>query len=398
MTFVRTTAINKIKAMTARKRVVQGGTSSGKTHGIIPIEIDYSIKNPKTLTTFVAETIPAVRSGCVKIFKNVMQDTQRWRESGWLGSPMSYTFTNGSIIEFKAYDTVGKAKADDKRDRLFMNECNHIPYLIADALMIRSKYTTMDFNPDNEFWAHTEVLKEPNSELLILNYKDNEACPTETIEDLNIKMTKAFYNVLGEWEDKRNVKSEYWANWCRVYVRGHIGSLEGVIFNNWRQIDNIPSEARLLGYGLDFGYSNDPTAIIEVYKWNDKRILNQICYEKGLSNKQIAGFIETNLPIYCDSAEPKSIRELCDYGLNAYGVTKGKDSINYGIQIIQDNDYLVTSSSLQFVSELRRYAWARDKATNTKLNKPIDNWNHGVDAWRYHEMETLGRSFGIEIR
>jgi len=383
--------------MTARKRVVQGGTSAGKTHGIIPIEIDYCIKHPKTLTTFVAESIPAVKSGCVKIFKDVMEDTNRWRESGWLGSPMQYKFSNGSIIEFKSFPTIGMAKAAGKRDRLFLNECNHIPFLIADALMIRSKETWMDYNPDNEFWAHTETLQEPNSEYLLLTYLDNEACPEETIQDLEIKMSKAFYSVRSDWNDKDNIKSDYWANWCRVYVKGEIGNLEGVIFNNWQQIDNLPPEARLLGYGLDFGYSNDPTAIVEIYKYNDQRILNLICYEKGLSNKQISKFITTNLPCYCDSAEPKSIRELCDYRINAYGVTKGKDSINYGIQIIQDESYLVTSSSLQFITELRKYAWAKDKVTNEKQNKPIDNWNHAIDAWRYHEMETLGRSFGIEI-
>ena len=384
--------------MTARKRVVQGGTSAGKTHGIIPIEIDYSIKHPNTLTTFVAESIPAVKSGCVKIFKDVMEETNRWNNDSWLGSPMQYTFSNGSIIEFKSFPNVGTAKVAGKRDRLFLNEANHIPYLVADALMIRSLSTWIDFNPDNEFWAHTEILQEDNSEFLLLTYEDNEACPIQTIDDLKVKQKKAFYNIAGDWEDKENIKNEYWANWCRVYVKGEIGSLEGVIFNNWRQIDNIPAEARLLGYGLDFGYTNDPSAIIEVYKYNNQRILNEICYEKGLSNKQLSTYIKTNLPCYCDSAEPKSIAELANYGVSAYGVTKGAGSINYGIQLIQDGDYLVTSSSLKFITELRKYAWAKDKVTNIKLNKPIDNWNHAVDAWRYHEMETLGRSTGIEIR
>lgn len=395
--FQRTTAINKLLAMTARKKVVQGSTSAGKTYGIIPIEIDYSIKHPRTLTTFVAESIPAVKSGCVRIFKDVMHDTGRWVESGWLGSPLQYTFSNGSIIEFRSFDTIGKAKVAGKRDRLFLNEANHIPFLIADALITRSKTTTVDFNPDNEFWAHTEILKEPNSELLILTYLDNEACPPETIEEIETKMRKAFYNPLKGWEDQENIKSEYWANWCRVYVRGEIGSLEGVIYNNWSLIDNVPAEARLLGYGLDFGYTNDPTAIVEIYKYNDKRIVNELCYQKGLSNKQIAGFIKTNLPCYCDSAEPKSIAELKSFGISAYGVTKGADSIRYGVQIVQEEDYLVTSSSMNVVSELRKYAWDKDKATNEKLNKPIDNYNHAMDAWRYHEMETIGKSLDIEI-
>lgn len=380
--------------MTARKRVVQGGTSGGKTHGIIPIEIDYAIKHPKTLITFVAESIPAVKAGCVKIFKDIMQETGRWREDGWLGSPLQYTFSNGSIIEFKSFPTIGSAKAAGKRDRLFLNEANHIPFLIADALMIRSRETWIDFNPDNEFWAHTETLKERNSEFLLLTYLDNEACPEETIEDLHIKMNKAFYNVNGDWDDDKNIKSEYWANWCRVYVKGEIGSLEGVIFNNWSTIHGVPPEARLLGYGLDFGYTNDPTAIVEIYKYDDKRILNLICYQKGLSNKQIATYIDTRLMCWCDSAEPKSIKELQLYGVNAGGVTKGKDSINYGIQLIQEYEYLVTDHSADLITELRKYQWAKDKATNEKLNVPIDNYNHAIDAWRYHEMETLRRSAG----
>lgn len=376
--------------MTARKKVVQGSTSAGKTYGIIPVEIDWSIKNPRSLTTFVAESIPAVKSGCVKIFKDVMFDIGRWDESKWLGNPMQYTFGNGSIIEFKSFDTVGKAKAAGKRDRLFLNEANHIPFSIADTLMIRSKETIIDFNPDNEFWAHTEVLQEPNSEFLMLTYLDNEACPEETIEDLEIKMQKAFYNPNESWEEATNIKNSYWANWCRVYVRGEIGSLEGVIFENWKKIDSIPEDARLVGYGLDFGYSNDPAAIVEVYKWNGKRILNEICYAKGLSNKKLAGVITTKLPCYCDSAEPKSIAELRMNGVNAQAVRKGKDSINYGIQVMQEEEYLVTSSSTNLIKELRKYAWLKDKKTNEPTDTPIDDFNHAIDGVRYHEMESIG--------
>ena len=388
--------------MKARKKVVQGSTSAGKTYGIIPTEIDWSIKNPRSLTTFVAESIPAVKSGCVKIFKDVMHDTKRWNEKQWLGSPMQYTFSNGSVIEFRSFDTVGKAKASGKRDRLFLNEANHIPFPIADALMIRSKETILDFNPDNEFWAHTEVLPEHNSEFLLLTYLDNEACPKETIEDLEIKMAKAFYNPLGDWNDDKNVKSGYWANWCKVYVRGEIGSLEGVIFNNWSTIDNIPNDARLLGYGVDFGYTNDPTAITEVYKWNNKRILNEICYRKGLSNNAISKYIKTKHIAWCDSAEPKSIAELKTLGVKAKGVTKGADSINFGIQTMQEQEYLVTSSSRNLINELRKYAWAKDKKTDAKLNTPIDSFNHAIDGIRYHEMETLGittksRSLNIKL-
>ena len=375
--FKRTTAINKMLKMTARKKVIQGGTSAGKTYGIIPILIDKSAKTSRLKITIVAETLPAVKEGALDIFKNVMFDTGRWIESNWNASSLTYTFSNGSRIQFKSFDSVGKAKASGKRDILFLNEANHIPFEIADALMIRSKETWIDFNPDNEFWVHKETLKEPNSEFLLLTYYDNEGCPVETIEDLKIKQEKA-------------KTSTYWENWCRVYIDGEIGSLEGVIFNNWNTIDSVPKEARLLGYGVDFGYTNDPTAIIEVYKWNDKRILNEICYQKELSNSQIAKQIKTKDVAYCDSAEPKSIAELKALGVRALPVTKGSDSINFGIQIMQEQNYLVTSNSINLISELRKYAWDKDKRTGEKLNKPIDNFNHAIDAVRYHEMENLG--------
>jgi phage terminase large subunit len=395
--FTKTKAIKKLLNMKARKRVVQGGTSAGKTYGIIPILIDKATKKEKQKITVVAETLPAVKEGALDIFKMIMQETNRWIDTHWNASSLTYTFYNGSRIQFKSFDNTGKAKASGKRDILFLNEANHIPFDIADALMIRSKETWIDFNPDNEFWVHTETLQEPNSEFLLLTYHDNEGLPTETLEDLLIKQSKAFHDVKKDWKDTNNIKSSFWANWCYVYILGEIGNLEGVIFNNWKTIDTIPDEARLIGYGLDFGYTNDPTAIVEIYKWNEHRIINEICYNKGLSNSQIAKYINTKLPCYCDSAEPKSIAELRMYGVNAHAVTKGADSINFGIQIMQEESYLVSTKSLNLINELRKYAWDKDKKTGAKLNKPIDSWNHGVDSVRYHEMETIGlkRNKGI---
>jgi phage terminase large subunit len=225
--------------------------------------------------------------------------------------------------------------------------------------------------------VHTELINDNNSDFVILTYKDNEALDESIVKEI----------------EKAKVKAEtstYWENWWKVYGLGQIGTLEGVIFNNWQTIDTIPDEARLLGYGLDFGYSNDPTSIIEVYKYNDVRILNEICYNKGLSNSQISKYITTKLPCYCDSAEPKSIDELKSYGIKAIAVTKGNDSINFGIQTMQEQDYLITKQSINLINELRKYSWDKDKKTGLKLNKPIDNFNHAIDAIRYHEMETLG--------
>ena len=132
-----------------------------------------------------------------------------------------------------------------------------------------------------------------------------------------------------------------------------------------------------------------PQAIIEVYKHNETRILNEIVYQTGLLNSDIAKILPINVPCYADSAEPKSIADISRFGITIKGVAKGRDSINYGIDVMQRENYLVTSNSTNLIKELRSYCWDTDK-TGKRLNKPIDNFNHAIDAVRYHEMETLG--------
>lgn len=303
--------------------------------------------------------------------------TNNFKSDNWNKSNLIYTFSNGSYIEFFSADMPDKLRGA-RRDILFINECNNVTFESYQQLSIRTKkFIYLDFNPTNEFWVHTELMDDANSDFIILTYKDNEALDPAIVKEIERARDKA-------------ETSSYWANWWNVYGLGQIGSLEGVIFNNWQTIDTIPTDARLIGSGLDFGYTNDPTAIVEVYKWNDKRIINEVCYQTQLSNAQISKFITNRLPVYCDSAEPKSIAELRRLGVNAFGVTKGADSINFGIQIMQSQNYLVTKSSTNLINELRKYSWDKDKRTGATLNKPIDNFNHAIDGWRYHEMEDLG--------
>lgn len=375
--FIRTTVINKIKNLTKFVKGIQGGTSAGKTFGVLPILIDICAKNPLTETSIVAESIPHLKRGAMKDFKKIMVKTGRWNSNGWNATDFIYTFINGSQIEFFSADNDSKLRGA-RRDYLYMNEANNMTFHAYTELASRTKLGVyLDWNPVNEFWFHTDLKNDNDVDFIIVNYLDNEACPESAL------------NFILKAKEK-SLTSTYWDNWYKVYGLGEIGSLEGVIFNNWKLIDTIPKEARLLGYGLDFGYTNDPTAITEIYLYNGQRIVNEICYQKGLSNSQIAKYITTKEPCYCDSSEPKSIAELKAHGVNAFGVTKGADSINFGIQTIQQNEYLVTKSSLNFIKELRRYAWDKDKKTGEKLNKPIDSFNHAIDGWRYHEMETLG--------
>jgi len=375
--FQTTTAQSKISKLKKRVRIVQGGTSSSKTFSIIPLLIQYAIQTPNSEISVVAESIPHLKRGAVRDFIKIMQWTNNWRDANFNKSNLTYNFSNGSFIEFFSADHPDKLRGA-RRDILFINECNNIDFESYVQLAIRTKkFIYLDYNPTNEFWVHMELMNEKDTDFIILTYKDNEALDKAIVIEI----------------EKAKVKAEtstYWANWWNVYGLGLIGSLEGVIFNNWKLIDLVPNEAVLLGYGLDFGYTNDPTAIVEIYKHNDQRIVNEICYQKGLSNSQIAKMITTKLPCYCDSAEPKSIAELKLHGINAYGVTKGADSINYGIQTIQANDYLVTKHSTNLINELRKYSWDKDKRTGEAQNKPIDNFNHAIDSWRYHEMETIG--------
>ena len=383
--FQRTTAINKLLAMKARKKVVQGGTSAGKTYGIIPILIDWAAKNPRKRITVVAESIPAVKDGAVKIFKDIMFETGRWVEERWIGNPMEYTFANLSVIQFKSFDTLGKAKASGKRDILFLNEANHIPYEIADALMIRSKETWIDYNPDNEFWVHTELLQEPNSEFLLLTYKDNEALPPETLEDLLIKVEKA-------------KTSDYWKNWCKVYIDGEVGSLQGTVFQ-FKQVQDIPIEADLIAYGLDWGFTNDPTALVAVYRCNGELWIEELIYKTGLTNSQIAAemnnlSISKSKPIIADSAEPKSIQDLYILGYgNTLPAKKGVDSVRNSIDTLQQHTLNVTAKSLNLIKEFRNYRWQTDNA-GKPTNIPIDKFNHGIDALRYVALNCIGKGMG----
>ena len=374
--FKYTTAIKKIRSLTKRKKVIQGGTSAGKTFGILPILIDKAARTPMLEISVVSESIPHLRRGAMKDFLKIMKLTHRYVDAHWNRSLLTYTFANGSYIEFFSADMDDKLRGA-RRNILYVNEANNVTFEAYLQLSIRTnKEIYIDFNPTQEFWAHTEVVPQEDADFIILNYKDNEALDENIVKEIESAKEKAKV-------------SSYWENWWKVYGLGQIGSLQGAVFNNWKQIDKIPEEAKLIGIGLDFGYTNDPTAIVEVYNWNGQRIINELCYRSGMLNTDIAKILPSNVPIYADSSEPKSIDEIKRFGKTIRGVTKGKDSINYGIQVMQSQEYLVTSNSTNLIKELRGYIWDTDKS-GTKLNKPIDYNNHGLDALRYHEMETIG--------
>ena len=369
--FQSTTAIKKLHALKKRKKVIQGGTSAGKTFGILPILIDRCIRTPLLETSVVSESIPHLRRGAMKDFLKIMIATGRYRDWQWNRSSLKYTFTNGSYIEFFSVEQPDKLRGA-RRNVLYVNEANNIPFEAYNQLAIRTSGDIwIDFNPTANFWAHKEVATEDDADFITLTYLDNEALPATIVKDIESARDKA-------------KDSTYWHNWWQVYGLGKVGSLDGVCLTGWEEI-KLPEEARLLCYGMDFGYSNDPTTVIGLYKYNDAYIFDEVLFQKKLLNSDISNLFranDINGIVYADSAEPKSIAELRTYGHKVLPCTKGKDSIVYGINLINQNKIYITNRSKNLIKELQSYSWMKDREGNT-INKPIDAFNHCIDACRY---------------
>jgi len=374
----RTTAVNKIIQIGKtpnRIKAVAGGTAAGKTIGILMWLIDYAQTGKSELISVVSETFPHLKRGAIRDFQNIMEEQGYWRPSQWNKTDYIYTFETGSKIEFFSADQPGKVRGP-RRDVLFLNEANNVSYEIFTQLEVRTrKFIWLDWNPVAEFWFYEELLgKRKDVDFITLTYKDNEACPPEVVKAIEARK-----------ENKL---------WWQVYGLGQLGEPEGRIYTGWKMIDEIPHEARLERYWLDFGYSNDPTAIGAVYYYNGGYILDEVAYKKGLSNKQIAD-VFLNLPqalVVADSAEPKSIDEIKSYGVMIMPSEKGKDSVLAGIQFVQDQRISVTKRSVNVWKEYRNYLWLTDKDGKI-INEPSPIFNHHMDGIRYALWSLRGAAF-----
>lgn len=370
--FKYTTAIDKIRKLKKRKKVVQGGSSAGKTFAILAILIDRCARTPNLEVSVVSESIPHLRRGALKDFLKIMKETGRFIDNNFNKTLLRYQFTNGAYIEFFSADDDSKMRGA-RRDILYINEANNISFESYVQLAIRTSGDIyMDFNPVARFWAHTEVMMEEDADFLIITYKDNEGLPQPVVDMLEQNRVKAVTNA-------------YWENWCRVYLDGQIGNLEGAVFPTWSEIDSIPEEAKLIGAGLDFGFTNDPSTLVAVWKMDNNIYIDEVFFQKGLSNSDIATLIKSsglNCEIFADSAEPKSISEIKKYGVRILPAQKGKDSVNFGISIIQEYNIFITSRSNNTKDEFGKYTWKKD-GEGFFTNIPIDIFNHSIDALRY---------------
>lgn len=369
--FVPTTATRKLLSLRKRIRGVAGGTSAGKTISILQILIDYAQSTEGELISVVSESFPHLRRGAMRDFLNIMQTQGYFKPTQWSKTEYTYTFETGSKIEFFSADQPGKVRGP-RRDVLYINEANNIGYEEFDQLRVRTRKTIwLDWNPTSEFWWYTEVAPHYEHDFITLTYKDNEALDPSIIADIE--------------------SHQYNKNWWLVYGLGQLGETEAQVYTGWQIIDEIPHEARLERRGLDFGYTNDPSALVDVYYYNGGYIWDERLYRKGMSNKQIADFINAlenrNALVIADSAEPKSIDEIALHGVNILPANKGQGSVNQGIQYVQDQRISMTKWSVNLIREYRNYLWMTDRDGRI-VNKPEEGNDHALDAGRY-AMESL---------
>lgn len=361
---------------TERTVVNQGGTSSGKTYSIMQVLFVLGMQAERQVITVAGQDIPNLKVGAYRDAKTILERSpllMQWWPTINEGERI-IKCVNGSIIEFKSYTDAQDAK-NGKRDYLFINEANGITYDIFWQLSIRTrKRVFLDYNPSARFWVHDEVIGKEGVRLIISDHRKNY--------------------FLTEEEHKRIegiTDKEYW----RVYARGLTGKIEGLVFTNWDICEELPSreEWKMDVYGLDFGFTNDPSALEQVVLAHGDLWIDEKIYSTNLTNPEIAEKakergIGREDHIIADCAEPKSIRELQACGLWVTASTKGADSINNGINILKRYNIHVTRRSVGILENLRSYKWAKDKDGNT-TNKPEDKNNHGIDAVRYVALEKL---------
>lgn len=383
-----TTAFAKIATLTKPIRIIQGGKGCSKTISILQLFIFLAMSVRENLIlSVVAQSLPNLKSGAYRDFEKLLKDMGVYDK--FEINKTDKTFKYGSnLIEFFSVDTE-QSRLGSRRTHLYVNEADSIKFETFLELQGRTtEFTIMDFNPRRRFWAHTELEGQPNVDFIQLNYLDNEYIPSGELD------TIMWY------KEKAKSGDRNWINKWKVLGLGELGIVEGVIFENWKEIDELPKDgngniaAKYLGAGLDFGFSNDPTAIVKIYKYDGKIILVESLYKKGLLNSAIAKHIINdselkNGLIICDSSEPKTIAELRTYGVHIMGAKKGKGSINAGIQIMQEYDLLVIGKNL--VEELSSYSYQKDRSGET-LGVPCDDFNHLIDGARYFFMERLSKS------
>jgi len=353
-----------------RIKIFQGGTRSGKTFAVCQylIHLLLSLKKPHTIT-IVRKTLPAVKASVFRDFIAILESVGILYD-GILNRSEFIFYYQKHKVEFISVDEPQKIRGR-KREILFVNEANEITYEDFKQLIMRtSGQVILDFNPSDPIhWIYDELMERDDAEVFYSTYKDNAFIEKEIVDEI---------------ERLKGKDEQYW----RVYGMGERATFaEGMIYNNWKFIPykDFP-ESEYVFLGLDWGYSNDPTAIVEIRKVQDNFYIKELCYQKGMTNQDISNFIKSKkygeIIIYCDSAEPKSISELRSQGLSATPCIKGQGSVQAGISFVKQFNIHISDCSSNLKQEYQFYIWEVLK-DGTKTNKPRDKFDHLMDSLRY---------------
>lgn len=368
--------------------VNQGGTSSGKTYSILQVLFTRLSEQKRKVCTVVGQDIPNLKAGALRDALDIYQGSPELQSlvKSYNKSERIFHFHNGCVMEFKSYEDSQDAKSG-KRDFLFLNEAQGVVKPIYDELELRTKEQVfIDYNPNAEFWVHEELLGQPGVELLISDHRQNPFL-------LDKQRAKI--------EGLKEKDLELW----RVYARGKTGKIEGLVLRNWGVVDEVPTLAKFVGRGMDFGFTNDPTTAIDVYLQNGELWLDEVLYEEGLTNSDIDKRLlvedptSRRLRLIADSAEPKSIEELRRIGYSRIeGALKGPDSVRNGLDILKRYHLNVTRRSVHLRKELTNYKWRVDRTTNKPTNEPVDAFNHCIDPVRYVALNCIGKPAAAPIQ
>lgn len=387
-----------VSTITATEPIVgnQGGTWSGKTFSILQALLFLTISTEyrddegrlePIVTTVVGQDVPNLKKGAISDFYNIMDivvnsfpdNLQHFFKYDYHQSNKVATFSNGSKIEFSSFKNWQDAKSG-KRHYLFINEANGIPYKIAEQLMFRVKIRTfVDYNPDAPFWFHHKYIGKAGVKMIYSNHTHNKFVPDKVRREL-----------IAKGEENPEFK--------KVYVLGKTGKTQGVIFPNVRWVTEMPKVYKKESYGMDFGFTNDPTTLVRIVLAEGVLYAELLIYEKGLTTGAITKRMEDlGIPkdtvVYADSASPLTIKEIKLKGYRKIkGAKKGANSIVEGINGIKDYGKLHIVDNVHVRAEQLSYVWTEDKLTGLPTNKPIDDFNHFWDAKRYGMQGIIKRT------
>lgn len=367
MTTIKTNIIfNHLRDSNKRITIEQGGTRSGKTYNIlIWLIFDYCANNKGKIVTVARKTFPALRTSAMRDFFEILRNYNLYSEEYHNKSNSEY-YLNGNLVEFISLDQPTKVRGR-KRDLLYINEANELYWEDWQQLVFRTKdKIVIDYNPSDEFhWIYDKVKTREDADFYITTYQDNPFLDEEIKKEI---------------ERLRETDENYW----QVYGLGQTGQSKSLIFRI-NEIKEIPKEAKFLAMGMDFGFTNDPTTLVAVYQSGDNLFFDELIYQTGLTNSDISNKlkelgIDKRTEIFADDAEPKSIEELYRMGWNVKEAKKKE--VNLGIDIMKRYKLHCTSNSVNMIKEFKNYKWIEDKNSNV-LNKPVDMFNHSIDAIRY---------------